>query len=131
MILDSSAIVAILLHQPDAESLLDAIAEADIVGVGAPTLLESAIVVAARLGAAARAVPLEFAREGDIEILPFGEHHLVCAIEAFERYGKGRHRAALNFGDCLAYATAYIADQPLLFVGNDFTLTDIRPAMHG
>ena len=129
MILDSSAIVTILLRQPGTERLLKAIADAPLVAVGAPTLVESAIVIVARLGEHARSLPLEFAREGGVEVLPFDDAHISAAIDAFLRYGKGRHPAALNLGDCMAYATAYVARQPLLYVGRDFAKTDIESAL--
>lgn len=129
MILDSSAVVAILLRERGHEQLLDAVAAAPAVGIGAPTAVESALVVAARLGPRAGQLVAEFIREGDIDVLPFGEEHTALALEAYLRYGKGRHKAALNFGDCLAYATAYVAQQPLLFVGDDFAKTDIDPAL--
>ncbi len=129
MILDSSAVVAILLHQPGHQRLLDAIGAADAVGIGAPTLVESSLVVCARLGPHARALATEFVHEGGIDVLPFLDEHAASALDAYLRYGKGRHRAALNVGDCLAYATAFIARQPLLFVGDDFSRTDIEPAL--
>ena len=129
MILDSSAIVAILLRQPAAERLLAAMSEAEVVGVGVPTLVESSIVISARLGPEARTLPLDFAREGGVELIPFRDEHLAAAIDAFHRFGKGRHAASLNFGDCMAYAVAHVAAQPLLFVGNDFAKTDIEAAI--
>lgn len=129
MILDSSAVVAILLHAHGHERLLDAVASAPVVGIGAPTAAESALVVAARLGPRARPLVAEFIREGGIDVLPFGDDHTAVALDAYLRYSKGRHKAALNFGDCLAYATAYVAQQPLLFVGDDFAKTDIASAL--
>lgn len=129
MILDSSAIVAILLHQRGADRLVEAIATAELLAVAAPTLLETAIVITARLGDRARFLALDFVRESGAEVLPFEEVHLSAAIDAYLRYGKGRHAAALNFGDCIAYATARVTRQPLLFVGADFAKTDIQAAL--
>lgn len=129
MILDSSAVVAILLRERGHERMLDALSAADAVGIGAPTAVESSLVVAARLGSRARPLVAEFIREGGIDVVPFLEEHTACALDAYLRYGKGRHKAALNFGDCLAYATAYVAQQPLLFVGEDFVKTDIEQAL--
>lgn len=129
MILDSSAVVAILLRERGHERLLDALSAADAVGIGAPTAVESSLVVAARLGPRARPLVAEFIREGGIDVVPFLEEHTACALDAYLRYGKGRHKAALNFGDCLAYATAYVAQQPLLYVGEDFVKTDIEQAL--
>ena len=68
----------------------------------------------------------ELLRAAEAEVIPFSEDHSRVALEAYLRFGKGRHRAALNFGDCLSYATAFVARQPLLFVGDDFSRTDIR-----
>lgn len=126
MILDSSAVIAILLREPGHEGLLAAIEAADRVSIGAPTLLESAMVVSSRLGPGARDLATMMVREGGITVVPFQEDHGIVALDAFLRFGKGRHRANLNFGDCMAYAVAVLADEPLLFVGNDFRHTDVR-----
>ncbi len=128
MILDSSAIVAIVLRQPGCESLLQMIIDTPAVAVGAPTLAESAIVLSARLGYDARGVLARFVQEGAIVVIPFSEAHFGLAVEAWLRFGKGRHSAALNFGDCLSYATAIIAGQPLLCIGDDFRRTDVALA---
>jgi ribonuclease VapC len=69
-----------------------------------------------------------FLRNADAEVVPFTEEHLDAAIDAFLRFGKGRHRAALNFGDCMAYAVAAVAGMPLLYTGDDFAQTDIPAA---
>ncbi len=129
MILDSSAVVAILLRERGYDRLLDAVAGAPALGIGAPSAVESSLVVAARLGPRARPLVADFIREGAIDVLPFLEEHTAVALDAYLRYGKGRHKAALNFGDCLAYAMAYVAQQQLLFVGDDFAKTDIEPAI--
>jgi ribonuclease VapC len=119
MILDSSAVVAVVFQEPGHGELLDKIAAADEVAIGAPTLAEAAIVVSARLGTDARPLLSRLLTEGAIETLPFGE-----AL----RFGRGRHPASLNFGDCLAYAAAVVADRPLLCVGEDFGKTDVMLA---
>ena len=128
MILDSSAIVAILLREPGWEALLERLEAADRVGVGAPTLVESAIVLSARLGRDARPLLARFAQELGLETLPFTEAAYVVAVDAFLRFGKGRHPAALNFGDCVSYAMAAVTGAPLLCVGEDFPRTDARLA---
>ncbi len=69
-----------------------------------------------------------FLMEGSIATVPFGEDHYGVAVEAWLRYGKGRHKAALNFGDCMSYATAKLSDQPLLCTGEDFSFTDLTLA---
>ena len=129
MILDASAVVAILLKEPGFEPLIAAIGEAAAVGIGAPTLVESGIVVAARLGPGARDLAATMIREAEIEVIPFAEDHGILAVDAFLRYGKGRHRANLSFGDCLSYAVAVLASRPLLFIGGDFRHTDVRAAL--
>jgi ribonuclease VapC len=125
VILDSSAIVAIALKEPGFEELLGRLARARHVGVGVPTLTETAIVLSARLNQDARGVLSRFLMEGSIATVPFGDAHFAAAVDAWLRYGKGRHPASLNFGDCLSYATARLAGEPLLCVGNDFAQTDL------
>lgn len=129
MILDASAVVSILLKEPGYELLLDAIGRFPHVGIGAPTLVESGIVIASKLGPKARDLAATMAREAEVDVIPFAEDHGIVAVDAFLRYGKGRHRANLNFGDCLSYAVATLADRPLLFVGNDFRYTDVEAAL--
>ncbi len=128
LILDSSAIVGAMLREPGYERLLERIWSAAGVGVGSPTMVETAIVLSCRLGRDARPRLNELMREAEVEKIPFGEEHFEVAVDAFLRYGKGRHAAALNFGDCMAYAIAAVAGLPLLFTGNDFSKTDIEAA---
>ena len=129
MTLDSSALIAILFSEPGYLELVDAILEADVVRVGAPTLVETAMVLAGRRGSAVGGELDGLVRELGVTIVPFGEAERHRALDAMNRYGRGRHAAALNFGDCLAYATAAVAGDTLLFVGRDFLKTDIRPAV--
>jgi ribonuclease VapC len=128
MILDSSAIIALLLAEPGHEAIRRLIGEADVVAVGAPTLVEAALVLSSRLKRDARPLLSEFVREAEVEVIPFEHDHYDAAVDAFQRYGKGRHSPALNFGDCLTYATARVAGLPLLFSGDDFAQTDLTPA---
>jgi ribonuclease VapC len=128
MILDSSAVVAVVFQEPGHEVLLEKMLSADETAIGAPTLAETAIVVSARLGTDARPLLSRFLREGAIETLPFGEAQFGVAVGAWLRFGRGRHAARLNFGDCLAYATARLARRPLLCVGDDFGRTDLTLA---
>jgi len=125
MILDSSAIVAIFFQEPQYETLLQKLAEAQVVGIGAPTLVECGIVLSARMNTDARGLLSRFLSETNATVIPFSEAHFGVAMGAWLKYGKGRHPASLNFGDCLAYAVAKIADLPLLCVGDDFPKTDI------
>ncbi len=99
-------------------------------GVGAPTMVETAIVLSARLKRDARALVSRLVLEGDIALVPFTDAHYGTALDAWLRFGRGRHPASLNFGDCLSYATAKLADAPLLYVGSDFTKTDIEIAAY-
>jgi ribonuclease VapC len=128
MILDSSAVVALALQEPGHERLLAAIAAAPSLGIGAPTAVETTIVLSARLGRDARGLVSRFALEADLTVVPFTDAHFGTALDAWLRFGRGRHPAGLNFGDCLAYATARVAGEPLLFVGDDFRKTDIAAA---
>ena len=125
MIVDSSALVAIVLKEPGWESLLGRIAEAGTVAIGAPTLAETGAVLTARLGAQAPRLLRTLIDESDIDVVPFVEEHARAAMDAFARFGKGRHPAGLNFGDCLTYAVAKLSGEPLLYVGNDFSKTDL------
>ena len=128
MIVDTSAIVAILLREPGWESLLDRMSEAVAPGAGAPTLAETGIVLTARLGPDGKRLLATFLLESEIVVVPFGDAHWKAAVNAFRRYGKGQHPAGLNFGDCQSYATAKLAGQPLLYAGSDFTRTDLPAA---
>lgn len=126
MIVASSAIVAILTAEPGHDRLLTALAsDARPPGVGAPTLLETGIVLTARFGDAGQIAVERFCREAGVVAIPFDDEHWPVALAAFRRFGRGRHPAALNFGDCLTYAVAMLAAEPLLFVGDDFTRTDV------
>ena len=97
-------------------------------GVGAPTLAETGLVLTARLGGNAGPMLSRIVHEFGLAIIPFSPEHWRTAVDAYARYGKGRHRAGLNFGDCLSYAIARLARQPLLYVGRDFAATDLPPA---
>lgn len=125
MIIDSSAIIATLLQEPGHERILEHIVTAPVVGTGAPTLTETGIVLVARLGPPGESLLARFIQEAGILPIPFTEEHWASAVTAYQRFGKGRHPAALNFGDCLTYAVARIAARPLLCTGNDFARTDL------
>lgn len=128
MILDTSAIAAIAFKEPDFEPLVAKLQEAGNAAIGTPTLVETAIVLSARLDRDARGLLSRFLEEAEISTIPFSEAHYATAVHAWRQYGKGRHPAALNLGDCLTYAIAKLADQPLLCVGNDFAKTDLTLA---
>ncbi|MEO8661389.1 MAG: type II toxin-antitoxin system VapC family toxin [Bryobacteraceae bacterium] len=128
MVLDSSVIVAIHLRETGYEPLIYKIEGSPVILVGYPTLLESMLVLTTRLGRDARPLLFRFVTQAKAECVAFDERHMEAASSAFLRFGKGRHPAALNFGDCLSYAVAAVAGMPLLFVGEDFSKTDIGRA---
>jgi ribonuclease VapC len=125
VILDSSAIIAIVLREPGWESLAAKLGTGPAAGVGAPTLVETGLVLTTKMGTQGRAMVSRFLHQSGVTVVPFGEDHWRVAVEAHTRFGKGRHAASLNFGDCLSYAVARLARQPLLFVGEDFKKTDL------
>jgi ribonuclease VapC len=129
MIIDSSAIVAIILREPGFEALLDRVVADENVAVGAPTLAETAMVLIARMGLIARTLLARFVDEVELVVIPFDDDHWQVAADAFLRFGGGRHTAALDFGDCMTYAVARLAEEPLLYVGDGFAGTDIRSAL--
>jgi len=126
--LDTSAIIAILFAEPGYLDLVDRILAAGHVRVGTPTLVETGLVFAGRRRTQAVGELEALLRELDVTIVPFGEREYRAAVDAFLRFGRGRHKAALSFGDCFAYAIADTTNDSLLFVGNDFAQTDIRAA---
>ena len=126
MVVDTSALVAIFLGEPDRSVFLRAITESDRTLISAANVLESGIVIETRRGdAAGREFDLFLARAA-IEIAPADADQIEIARIAWLKYGKGRHPAGLNFGDCFAYALAKISGMPLLAKGNDFARTDIQ-----
>jgi ribonuclease VapC len=129
MVIDSSAIVAILLLESEASNYAALIDDAHFKRMAAPNLLEVSMVMTSRIGPESLPKVERFLASADIEIVSFTPEHAAVARDAFLRYGKGRHRAGLNFGDCIAYATAKLEMMPLLFKGDDFRLTDIEPAI--
>ena len=128
MIVDTSAVLAIIFAEPGYEDLIAALTEAESAGIAAPSVAEAGIVLSARLGNKAPGLVERFLQELRIDVIPFAESHVSVAVDAFRRYGKGRHRAGLNFGDCMAYAVAKLAAAPLLYVGDDFGNTDVSSA---
>lgn len=128
MILDSSAVVAAIQGEPDRLELEKKMFDADILAIGAPTLIETEIVMVRANGESGRDAVSSFREKMDLVVIPFDEQHSDVAAEAFVRFGKGRHPAALNYGDCMTYATAQLAGRPLLFKGDDFSRTDLDAA---
>jgi ribonuclease VapC len=125
MVIDTSAALAILLAERDAARFAQAIEEAPVCRMSAASYLEAALVIDNRGDAvASREFDLFFRRAGIlIESVTFEQTQI--ARQAYRDFGKGRHRAGLNFGDCLSYALAKSVDEPLLFKGTDFSKTDV------
>jgi ribonuclease VapC len=128
VIIDSSALVAITFREPGHHELIEKVTSAGAAGIGTPTLAETGLVLGWRLRQDPRDLLVRLLDELGIDEVPFGEAHWREAVSAYLRFGKGRHKAQLNFGDCLTYAVARLADEPLLFIGNDFTETDLELA---
>jgi ribonuclease VapC len=128
MVIDTSAIIAILQSEPGSNELVAILGSANAIRVSTATLVEAGLVMQARYG-----------DEGEVEldrllkgigamVMPVTEEHAMIARDAYRRYGKGRHPAALNYGDCFSYALAIAFDEPLLHIGADFGRTDVKPA---
>lgn len=130
LVIDTSALIAIFRLEPEAESFLKVIVQADARAMSALSLLETSMVMSGSAADAAVFEPLDaFLREGAIEIAPFDAGQALFAREAFLRFGKGRHEAALNLGDCASYALAKSRRAPILYKGDDFRRTDIISAV--
>ncbi len=127
MVIDTSALAAILFGEPERRAFNERIEAHQTRLISAGTLLEAAFVVEGRSGeAAGRELDLFLHRAG-FQVVPFDAEQAEVARAAFRRFGKGRHPAGLNFGDCFAYALATITGEPLLFKGEDFARTDAEP----
>lgn len=128
MVIDTSAIVAIAFGEPEAPAFEQRIASDPIRLISAATVLEAAMVIEMRLGEAAGSELDLWLHKADVEIIAVEAVHADQARRAWRRYGKGRHPAGLNFGDCFSYALAALSGEPLLFKGADFSKTDIKAA---
>ena len=128
MVIDTSAIVAIAFNEPDAASLEQRIADDPVRMISAATMLEAAMVIEARLGEPGGSELDLWLHKVGVEIVAVEAEHADQARRAWRRYGKGRHPAGLNYGDCFSYALAALTGEPLLYKGNDFSQTDIRAA---
>jgi ribonuclease VapC len=128
MVVDSSALVSIVIEEPGHQRLLEKAHNAKLKLVGAPLAFEAAMVLSGRLQRDARPTLYGLLRNMGAEIVPFTEEHYEAALSAFLRYGKGRHPAGLNFGDCMSYAFARVSGLPLLYTGGDFSKTDVPTA---
>ena len=125
MVIDTSALIAILQDEPERRILNEAIEAAESCAMSTGSFLETSMVIESRYGPdGTRDLDL-FISKARISLASVDADQAYVARDAFRRYGKGRHAAGLNFGDCFAYALAKMLDEPLLFKGNDFVLTDI------
>lgn len=128
MVLDTSALVAVLSAEADGDGCNARIAAEEHLLLSAASYLEAAIVIDARFGQEGVHDLRLYLHEAEIEIVPFDRDQADIARRAYRRYGKGRHPAGLNFGDCFAYALAKARSAPLLYTGNDFAQTDVTSA---
>lgn len=129
MIIDSSALLAVVLKEPDLDRYLDAMLAADRRRMSAANWFEAAMVVESRGDPTGRARFDDFVRLAEIELVAVSVEQASLAREAWRLFGRGQHPARLNFGDCFAYALARAEGYPLLFKGSDFVHTDIVPAL--
>lgn len=126
MVLDTSVLVAIVCDEPEAEQFEAALEADDIRLLSAASLLETAIVVEARFGSEGGVELDRLLDKAAIQIVSVNQEQIEIAREAYRRFGKGRHRAGLNFGDCFPYALSKLSGEPLLFKGEDFRRTDVE-----
>jgi ribonuclease VapC len=129
MVVDTSALVAIFLLEPEAERFAHAILEAPKAAISAANLLEAGIILDARIGRQDSSELDEFVANVGLEVEPVTADQVRVARLAYRTYGRGNHPAGLNFGDCFAYALAKATGLPLLFKGSDFAQTDITPGI--
>jgi ribonuclease VapC len=129
MIVDTSAIMAVLRKEPEASAFGAALAEGAGAAISAATLVELCVVAESRAGAGVRAEVEALMTNAGIEVAPFTAEQAALACEGWRRFGKGRYPAGLNLGDCFAYALAQDRGEPLLFKGEGFARTDVRRAV--
>lgn len=126
MVIDTSALVAMMTGEPPADRLVAAVESASERLVSAATVVEAALVLMGRYGDVGDAQLDRFLRGIGAEVVPVGDEQVTLARDAALRFGKGRHPAALNYGDCFSYALAVARQTPLLFVGDDFSQSDVE-----
>lgn len=131
MVIDTSALLAILKAEPEALALITRLSQAGPKWISTATLLETRLVIEGQIGEAGQAELDRLLAAAAITPVPLEEPHVLWALEGWRRYGKGRHRAALNYGDCFSYGLARSLEAPLLFKGADFAATDLTPALPG
>ncbi|WP_195165976.1 PIN domain-containing protein [Mycobacteroides abscessus] len=126
MIVDSSALIALIQNESAAEQVAAVLAGARSPVISAATLTETLIVLTARRGPVARTVFHRLSAEINLGVAQYTAEHAYAAQRAYLHFGRGRHPAGLNFGDCMSYATAELAHEPLLAIGDDFPQTDLE-----
>ena len=129
MILDTSALLAVLFGEKDAETYAQAISQAEVCRISAATFVEVSVVVESQTGDAGSRQWDSFFRTAGITIEPVTEEQAHAARQAWSDFGKSRHPAGLNFGDCFSYALAKVLGEPLLFKGQDFRKTGIAAVL--
>jgi ribonuclease VapC len=128
MVLDTSALLAVLMGEPERDSFIALLAAADDAVISAATLVEASIVMRAKTGAKGESDLDELLAAAAVRCVAVDAAQAIVAREAYERFGKGRSPAGLNFGDCFSYALARVMGRPLLFKGTDFSETDVVAA---
>ncbi len=128
MVIDTSALLAVILDEPDASLYYSAMENCPVCQVSATSVVEASLVLTGRRSPGATELLDALLNQLEIKVVPFNGQQALLAREAFRRFGKGRHKAGLNFGDCLSYALAKDTGEPLLFKGDDFRHTDLTPA---
>ena len=129
MVVDTSALLAVIFDETEGPAFREAILASESVYLAAPSAVELTMVALGKKGVEGELRARAIVDLGGIQIMAFDASHAILAQQAFRLYGKGRHPAGLNFGDCLSYALAKSLGEPLLFKGNDFRLTDVIPAL--
>lgn len=128
MIIDTSALVAILQNETGSEALIEKLEHAEVVRISSATVVELGIVMQARFGDYGELEADQLLHRLKADIVPVSADHAELARSAYRNYGKGNHSASLNYGDCFSYALAISLNEPLLFVGEDFSKTDVMIA---
>lgn len=129
MVIDTSAVLAVLQNEPERDTFIRFIVDAPIRRMSAATYVEAGIVLESRFGSAGTHQFILFVSRAEIQIAQLDLEQAEIALDAYRRFGKGRHAAGLNYGDCFSYALAAAKEEPLLYKGNDFMETDIRSAV--
>lgn len=126
---DTSALAALIFSESEAPIFARRLARERRIIIGTPTALETRMVVFGRTGTADLIEVDRILGRPEIEVVAWSTDHAALAFDAFRRFGKGNHRASLNYGDCMSFAVARLADAPLLYKGDDFARTDIISAL--